>query len=467
MALLQYKDPRANILYGSGNSSITSKDIQDYIKQPGMTDKQILEAALANNVSAEQISSAMSPNWDYRPESIDEYISSQGISKQTIPGSSSGSSSSSSSVSMPGSVVAPTPVKATPVTVGANETVAGQFDKLLTDPNNPLAVKARTAGMQYANKRGLLNSDIGAEAAFGATMDRYLPIASQDASTYYDSQKFNSAQGLTADTFNNDQQLRAGMFNSEVQRDLYLNQQNLDRDYFIAGLDADTKTKIANIDAMSRDSGMMGEISRTYMSEVARISSDPNMTTEAKKEAIKNITTIYESSAGIFPSIQKISSGLAAAFNTEPAATGGNTQSETGGGTSTGGSANYDFNSQYTSSNLPDEAVAKRNDGAVVTNSTAPKADGSGYIVRGRFGMRNMDFDSSDYDLQPAEITQVRAFEQATGIKIDLNDVVPEEFINQPYFSIGDAAVPIPVPGSLRGDNIMFNIYASALPKYQ
>ena len=63
---------------------------------------------------------------------------------------------------------------------------------------------------------------------------------------------------------------------------------------------------------------MMGEISRTYMDSLTRISADPNMSTDAKREAINNLTTIYESTAGIFPSIQKISSGLAKSFNVQP-----------------------------------------------------------------------------------------------------------------------------------------------------
>lgn len=475
MALLQYKDPRAGVLYGTGNTSVTDQQIKDYFAVPGMTSQGVLQAALTANVSVDQINKAMNPDNDPAiRQSIDDYINSQGISSEKI--STSSSSSLPSNVSYT-PITAPNPVTAQTVNVGSNETVAGQFDKLLEDPNNPLAVKARAAGMQYANKRGLLNSDIGAEAAFGATMDRYLPIASQDASTYYDSNKTNAGNKLTADTFNNDQQLktgmfnadqlmRSGMFNSEVQRDLYLNQQNLDRDYFIAGLDADTKTKIANIDAMSRDSGMMGEISRTYMSEVARISADPNMTTDAKKEAINNLTTIYESSAGIFPSIQKVSSGLAAAFGDTPSGS-----NDSGGDTSSNGTQ---------SSNTG--TVTQRNDGAIATagidgkigtyGSVEPKEDGDGYLLHVDIGAAKQVYDTSDYWLTADEVNNVRAFESATGLKIDLDDVVPQELyqsIKMWNYSIDDTGmfVPIPVPGSQRADNTIFTLYAAALPKYQ
>ena len=69
------------------------------------------------------------------------------------------------------------------------------------------------------------------------------------------------------------------------------------------------------------------------------------------------------------------------------------------------------------------------------------KADGNGYIVKGRYGARNMDFNSSDYALSPTEISEVKAFETIYWRKIDLRDVVPSSFMSQPYISIDGAAV--------------------------
>ena len=86
--------------------------------------------------------------------------------------------------------------------------------------------------------------------------------------------------------------------------------------------------------------------------------------------------------------------------------------------TATGGSSNYDQTKPYGGNNVPAGAVPKRDDGAIATETTAPKADGNGYIVKGRYGARNMDFNSSDYALSPTEISEVKAFEQSTGVKL-------------------------------------------------
>lgn len=75
-------------------------------------------------------------------------------------------------------------------------TVAGQLGSIL-DKDSPLMQKAATTGQQYANKRGLLNSSIGAGATQSAMMDYAMPIAQQDASTYskFEGQKYGAKLG--------------------------------------------------------------------------------------------------------------------------------------------------------------------------------------------------------------------------------------------------------------------------------
>jgi hypothetical protein len=51
----------------------------------------------------------------------------------------------------------------------------------ITAKNSPLMQQARTAGVQYANKRGLLNSSLAGEAAQEAVIKTATPIASQDS----------------------------------------------------------------------------------------------------------------------------------------------------------------------------------------------------------------------------------------------------------------------------------------------
>jgi len=51
----------------------------------------------------------------------------------------------------------------------------------LLQQNSPLMQQARTQGLQTANRRGLLNSSMGVQAAQQAVTDVALPIASQEA----------------------------------------------------------------------------------------------------------------------------------------------------------------------------------------------------------------------------------------------------------------------------------------------
>lgn len=65
------------------------------------------------------------------------------------------------------------------------DTVEGRMAGLLSK-DSALMQRAETKGKQYANSRGLLNSSIGAGAAQAAMVDAAMPIAQQDASTYFD-----------------------------------------------------------------------------------------------------------------------------------------------------------------------------------------------------------------------------------------------------------------------------------------
>ena len=67
--------------------------------------------------------------------------------------------------------------------VAADELASNQLDKLLSK-DSALSQRAMTAGKQYAASRGLLNSSMGAEAAYGSWVDRAAPIAMDDAGKY-------------------------------------------------------------------------------------------------------------------------------------------------------------------------------------------------------------------------------------------------------------------------------------------
>ena len=57
--------------------------------------------------------------------------------------------------------------------------------KGITSQNSPLMQQAKTAGMKFANNRGLLNSSIAGQASQEAVIKSALPIASQDSQQAY------------------------------------------------------------------------------------------------------------------------------------------------------------------------------------------------------------------------------------------------------------------------------------------
>lgn len=80
--------------------------------------------------------------------------------------------------------------------VTSDQTVSGQLDSLLSQ-DSPLMQRAKYQGIATANRRGLLNSSLAAGAAQAAMIDAAVPIAQQDAQTYYEQSRAN--QNVTND----------------------------------------------------------------------------------------------------------------------------------------------------------------------------------------------------------------------------------------------------------------------------
>lgn len=78
---------------------------------------------------------------------------------------------------LPAGTPAPTTATDTPL---YDSSVSGRLPAL-TSGDSPLMQQAQTGAMQYANKRGLLNSSIAATAGQDAALRVALPIASQEA----------------------------------------------------------------------------------------------------------------------------------------------------------------------------------------------------------------------------------------------------------------------------------------------
>jgi len=414
----KYVDPKAQILYGTGNNKYTPEQIRQYVQTPGRTPDDVFNAALGGGINRDQLVNAMKGVDGYNADVIDKYIAGKGVKLDREP---------------TGILYQPTEVKgvtASPITVGVNETVQGQLKGILEDKNSPLMQQAQTTGNSYSNKRGMLNSSIGASAAEGAMINAATPIAQQDASTYYDAKKTNSAQGLQAQMFNSDLSARTSMFDKGTAKDLTVTQMNNDLQRSIATMDSDNKLAIANIQAMASDSGIVGDLGKSLMNLYQQTAADPNIKPEQKTEIFNNLRTQFENLSALLPSFQKAGSNLN--FNI-PSAPNGSGANASGTNNSTSGGQN----------SVP------------VRKIPSP----AGELI------------STNYRLSPKEITKVTQYNTKFGSSIDINDVVPTELVEErkrlnPSENIEKYFFPVPLPGS-RVTMDYFYIYKDAVSKYQ
>lgn len=107
-----------------------------------------------------------------------------------------------------------TQATAVPFTVGDNQTVAGQVQKIINQ-DSPLIQQANARAMAKMNERGLLNSSQAITAGQSAVFDAALPIATADAATF-DRAASNTAAAQNAVATQN-AQLATGVSQSNLQ----------------------------------------------------------------------------------------------------------------------------------------------------------------------------------------------------------------------------------------------------------
>ena len=364
-----YVDPRASVLYGSGNSKITPTEIKQFITSPGRSDKDVLGAALANNVSTSQIAEAMKGNPNYTPEKINAYLASQGISQDK---------KESPYEYQPITYNPISNVEATQDTVKG--TVAGQLNNVL-DPNSPLMQRAATIGSSMANKRGLLNSSIGVSAAMAPMIDAGLQIATPDAESNNQFKLFNANSANETNRFNASNLLSAGVANAGNLKDYASMQNQLD----IANLDVNTKLKIANIDALSKDSSIAASLNQSLMDAIVKINSQ-DKPVEVRQAEIGQLVDLTTKSIGLLQA----------------------------------------FESKVPSLDFSD---IKRNSNGALPGANDQGTSSSGTPSGKSSVMPVKDINILNYDVEPYTMQNVITFERQTGQKVDRSRIVPERLI--------------------------------------
>lgn len=219
-------------------------------------------------------------------------------------------------------------------TVQSNDTVQGQI-KGLIDQDSPLMQQAARRAAESANSRGLLNSSMAIGAGQSAVYDAALPIAQQDASTYFTANQKTVDATNAARNFGAAANNQASLANAQLGTDVSksnaasvneaagksaaaanqsalaqldvdtrkdLATQDVESRLQLANLDSATRLQLQNLDAQSRM--QLSTIENQYrqllqantnaasmysqaVAAIGNISSNPNMSQPAKDNAIQ------------------------------------------------------------------------------------------------------------------------------------------------------------------------------------
>ena len=138
--------------------------------------------------------------------------------------------------------------------VGPNELVANQLNRLTGDPNNQYLAQARGEAQRLAASRGLGNSSIAGGAGVRAAIQSALPIASQDASTYSAAQ----AQNLDAMNANlmQERDIQNQMLDGERNRQMTTSQNDQNRADAAAARDLSLRMQRENLAYEGEQAGL-------------------------------------------------------------------------------------------------------------------------------------------------------------------------------------------------------------------
>ncbi len=150
------------------------------------------------------------------------------------------------------------------VAVGENDTVLGQVNKI-TSQDSPLMRQAERRAKESMAPRGLLNSSMAVGAAQEGVIAQALPIAQQDASTYFSAQTKNADSENAALNFGANASNQASLANAQLGTDTSKFNAASKNDAgaaaalagnqaALAKLDVDNRTELAKLDADTRTS---------------------------------------------------------------------------------------------------------------------------------------------------------------------------------------------------------------------
>jgi hypothetical protein len=199
-------------------------------------------------------------------------------------------------------------------TVGTDETVSGQLNKVLSD-GSPVLDRARTRAAEVANSRGLLNSSMGVQAGEAAVIDAATPIAAADANVYGTAARENQAAKNTSLQVGTDATNRANLANAGDANAFAKMQEQGKIETGLQTLRGTQSKELANIEANYKNliqaSASAGRNFETSQSAITNIMADPNTSAEFKQNAVAKVSGMLQSSLTILGAIANLDlSGL-------------------------------------------------------------------------------------------------------------------------------------------------------------
>jgi hypothetical protein len=212
-----------------------------------------------------------------------------------------------------------------------NQTVAGQLNNIMA-ADSPLMQQARTAGLDQANSRGMLNSSMAIGAAQDSVISHATPIAQSDATAYLGANRYNADQSnqfatINAAAKNTERQFNktalndTNRFNAQAKgrakefnaTNAYNSQQTDKQNEFNKSqslFDANTKASLAQIDNMAKwnqsSQQIYGGLSDGFNKAIAAINQDTNMNQQSKDYSIQQLFKSYKAQISMLSAIGSV-----------------------------------------------------------------------------------------------------------------------------------------------------------------
>ena len=184
----------------------------------------------------------------------------------------------------------------------------------LIDDNSKYIQQARDNSAQQANRRGLINSSIAAGAGQKAAIESALPIAQQDAQTYYDQGKTNQSaqntfkqneQAFGMNTQLKEQEQKHALGRMNLENTHKIGQMNVDQGHTLERMDIDQIYKQDNMNLDQSNKVAFATVEHTFGMEsdthkggiqamLIGVQADANLSGDAKRTFITQVGGIMD-----------------------------------------------------------------------------------------------------------------------------------------------------------------------------